>query len=109
MEEHFNENYMESDQFPKAAFKGNITDIAKVNFTANGSYIVSVAGDLTIHGITKKISATGTITVKAGKIAATSRFPIKPSDYNISIPKVVKDNIAETIDVTVSCTYDQKM
>jgi polyisoprenoid-binding protein YceI len=109
MEEHFNENYMESDQFPKAAFKGNIVDVAKINFTTDGSYNVTVAGDLTLHNVTKKISSNGTITVKAGKITATSKFTAKPSDYNISIPKLVKDNISETIEVTVSCNYDQKM
>ncbi|MEO5891362.1 MAG: YceI family protein [Ferruginibacter sp.] len=109
MEEHFNENYLESDKFPKATFKGNISDIAKVNFSAYGSYAVTVTGDLTIHGITKKVSSSGTVTVKSGKINATSKFIAKPSDYNIAIPKLVKDNIAETIEVTVNCDYDQKM
>jgi len=109
MEEHFNENYMESDKFPKATFKGNITDAAKVNFTADGSYNVTVDGELTLHNVTKKISASGIITVKGGKIAGTSKFTAKPSDYNITIPALVKDNISETIEVTVSCNYDQKM
>ncbi|MEP7144590.1 MAG: YceI family protein [Ferruginibacter sp.] len=109
MEEHFNENYLESDKFPKATFKGNITDIAKINFTADGSYNTTVTGDLTIHGVTQKVSSNGVITVKAGKINATAKFKAKPSDYNISIPKLVKDNIAETIEVTVNCDYDQKM
>jgi hypothetical protein len=109
MEEHFNENYLESDQYPKATFKGNIADLAKVNFTTDGSYNVSVSGDLTIHGVTQKISSTATITVKAGMINATSKFNARPADYNITIPKVVRDNIAETIEVTVSCNYDQKM
>lgn len=109
MEEHFNENYLESDKFPKATFKGNITDIAKINFTADGSYNTTVTGDLTIHGVTQKVSSNGVITVKAGKINATAKFKAKPSDYNISIPKLVKDNIAETIEITVNCDYDQKM
>ncbi|MBC7886562.1 MAG: YceI family protein [Ferruginibacter sp.] len=109
MEEHFNENYLESDKFPKATFKGNITDLAKVNFTTDGSYNVNIGGDLSMHGVSKKISAVGTITVKAGKIAGSSRFLVKPSEYDIRIPKLVKDNIAETIEITVSCNYDQKM
>jgi len=109
MEEHFNENYLESEKFPKASFKGTIADIAKVNFTTDGVYPVTVAGDLTIHGITQKVTTNGTVTVKAGKINATSKFNAKPADYNISIPKLVKDNISETIEVTVNCDYDQKM
>ena len=53
MEEHFNENYMESNTFPKANFKGTITDLGKVNFSKDGTYPVTVKGDLTIHGVTK--------------------------------------------------------
>ena len=109
MEEHFNENYIESEKFPKSTFKGNIADISKVNFNSDGTYNVSVAGDLTLHGVTQKVTSNGTITVKGGKINASAKFPAKPSDFNIEIPKLVKDNIAETIDVTVNCDYDQKM
>lgn len=109
MEEHFNENYLESDKYPKATFKGNIVDMSKVNFTADGSYKVMIAGDLTIHGITQKISTPATITIKAEKITATSGFIVKPTSYNISIPKVVRNNIAETIEVSVNCNYDHKM
>jgi polyisoprenoid-binding protein YceI len=109
MEEHFNENYMESNKFPKAIFKGNISDISKINFSKDGSYPVSVTGDLTMHGVTKKVTAPGTITVKNGVATANSKFSAKLADYNISVPKVVKDNIAEVIDITVACTYDQKM
>src|SRR6476661_3108538 len=53
MEEHFNENYMESEKFPKASFKGTVADISKVNFSKDGVYNVNVSGDLTIHGVTK--------------------------------------------------------
>lgn len=109
MEEHFNENYMESDKYPKAVFKGNISDLSKIDFSKDGNYAVNVSGDLTMHGVTKKVSAPGTLQVKGGKVTADSKFPIRLSDYNISIPKLVKDNIAEVIDVTVSCGYDQKM
>lgn len=109
MEEHFNENYMESDKFPKSTFKGVITDISKISFTKDGNYNVAVSGDLTIHGVTKKVTTPGTITIKAGNITATSKFNIKLADYNINIPGLVKDKIAETIEITVSCGYDQKM
>ena len=109
MEEHFNENYMESDKFPKATFKGTITDMSRVSFNTDGIYTVPVTGDMTLHGVTKKITTTGTIIIKAGKISASSKFPIRISEYNISVPNLVKDNIAESIDVTVNASFDQKM
>ena len=106
MEEHFNENYMESNTFPKANFKGTITDLGKVNFAADGTYPVNVKGDLTIHGVTKNIEVPGTITVSQGKISASSKFNVKVKDYNIKIPTAVVNNIAETISITVDCKYE---
>ena len=108
MQEHFNENYMESKKYPKATFKGRIVDLAKVNFAANGSYPVTVSGDLNMHGVTNKITTAGTVTVNGGAISASSKFPVSVADYNIKIPAVVKDNIAKVVDVTVSCMYDKK-
>lgn len=109
MEEHFNENYVESDKFPKSIFKGRIADLSKIDFTKDGTYNVVVKGDLTLHGITKNISTPGIINIKNGVISATSTFRITLADYGISIPKLVKNNISETIDISVNCTYDQKM
>ena len=109
MEEHFNENYMESDKYPKSIFKGKIENLSAVNFTKDGNYNVTVTGPLTMHGVTNTVSAAGTITIKNGIISASSKFKINLSDYKISIPSVVKNNIAETIDITVSCSYPNKM
>lgn len=109
MEEHFNENYMESDKYPKANFKGNVTDVSKVNFAKDGTYNVTVSGDLTMHGATNKVSAPGTIVVKNGVASGSSKFNLKLADYKISIPKLVKDNISETVEVTVNCDYNQKL
>ena len=106
MEEHFNENYLESNTYPKANFKGMIADIKKVDFTKEGNYTVTVNGDLMIHGVTKKIAVPGTITVTAGKIAATATFNVNIKDYNIKIPSTLVNNIAETVDVSVDCKYD---
>lgn len=108
MEEHFNENYLESGKFPKSTFKGKISNPAVVNFSKDGAYAVTVDGDMTLHGVTKKISSTGSITVKAGKISAFSKFTVKLKDFNISIPSLVADKISEDIDVTVDCKYDVK-
>ncbi len=106
MEEHFNENYMESNTFPKANFKGVITDLSKVNFSADGTYPVTVKGSLTIHGVTKNIEAPATVSVSQQKISAVSKFNIKVKDYNIKIPATVINNIAETISVTIDCKYE---
>ncbi len=109
MEEHFNDSYIESNKYPKSTFKGTVADIAKINFAKDGTYPVSVSGSLTIHGVTKAISAAGNIIVKDGKPTASSKFTIKPADYGITIPGSVKNNISETIEITVNCVLDQKM
>lgn len=106
MEEHFNENYMESNTFPKANFKGTITDLSKVNFYKDGAYTVTIKGDLTIHGVTKNIEVPATVSLSEGKINANSKFNIKVKEYNIKIPSTVVNNIAETITITVDCKYE---
>jgi hypothetical protein len=108
MEEHFNENYMESDQIPKASFKGRIDNIAAVNISKDGSYAVTAEGDLTIHGITKKVSIPGTVLIKGGQLQLLSRFKIAPKEYNIKIPSLVADKIEEAISVSVDCKYEKK-
>ena len=105
MEEHFNENYMESDKFPKSSFKGKITNLSSVNFSKDGIYDVSVEGDLTIRDATNKITTTGKIEVKNGELTATSKFNISPEDYKISIPSVVREKINKNLEVTVSMKY----
>ncbi len=105
MQEHFNENYLESDKFPRSTFSGKITNISEVNFSKTGKYETTVEGDLLIHGVTKKISAKGSFEVAENSINATSKFNIQPEDYNINIPGVVRNNIAKTIEVTVNMKY----
>jgi polyisoprenoid-binding protein YceI len=105
MEEHFNENYMESDKFPKTNFKGKITNLSSVNFSKNGTYDVTVEGDLTIHDVTNKISVNGTLEVVTGGINANSKFNIVPEDYKINIPGVVREKINKNLEVTVTMKY----
>ena len=105
MEEHFNENYMESEKFPKSVFKGKITDPSSVNFAKEGKYKVTVEGDLTIHNVTKRISAGGTIEILPGGIKAESKFNIVPEDYGITIPGVVRDKINKSLELTVLMNY----
>ncbi|MEO7263346.1 MAG: YceI family protein [Ferruginibacter sp.] len=109
MEEHFNENYLESDKYPKAIFKGIVEVADKLDISKDGTYKVKVSGDMTIHGVTKKVSVPGTLTSKEGVVTGNTVFNLKLADYNISIPKLVKDNIAEVIEIIVDCVYDQKL
>lgn len=101
MEEHFNENYMESSKFPKATFKGKILNFdPKKLSTAKTSY--DLEGDLTIHGVTKKIKSKISLVLNAGKVMATTSILVKPQDYNIEIPSLVKGKIAENAKVAIS-------
>jgi|SRR5688572_9052285 len=106
MQEHFNENYVESDKFPKAVFKGKIDNAADVKWTSDGVYPVSVTGKMTIHGVTNDMATKGTIEIKDGRISGKSTFNIKIADYDIAIPNVVKDKIAESVKVDVDLKYE---
>ena len=103
MQEHFNSDYMESDKFPKATFKGKIQE--QVDISKDGTYAITVTGDLTVHGVTQKRSVPGTIAIKNGVITMTSEFMVKCADHHITIPSIVFHNIAEIIKMNVSATY----
>ena len=107
MQEHFNENYMESETYPNSTFVGKVLNIKDVNLAKDGIYKVVVEGDLTMHGITKKINTNGTFEVKAGKITGTATFNVAPKDFNIKIPQAVIKNIAETIQVDVKINLEK--
>lgn len=105
MQEHFNEKYVESDQFPKATFKGKFTPNEAIDLNKDGNYELAVTGDLTIHGVTKPIETKATIEVKNGVVIGKTNFNVKVKDFDITIPKVVVENIAETVLVTSDFTY----
>lgn len=108
MQEHFNENYMESNTFPKAEFKGKLAGVTAEQLKKPGTYEVTVSGDLTIHGVTKPATAKGKVTVDAtGAISASSDFIVKPEDHGIKIPGMVRKNIAEEITVKVRLNYEK--
>jgi len=106
MQQHFNENYVESDKYPKAEFKGTITNNPAINYSKDGSYPTRVKGKLTIHGVSKDVETTGTLKINGGKIDANSTFNVLISDYNIKIPAVVKDKVSNTIKITVDCDLE---
>ena len=108
MEEHFNDDdYMASGKFPKAGFKGKITNISSINFSKDGTYSVLVNGNLTIRDITKPVASQGTITVKNGVVTAASNFKIQRKDYNVIGQSFVQEKIAEEIEINVNCQYDK--
>jgi hypothetical protein len=104
MQEHFNENYMESDKYPDALFKGTFTE--EIDFTQDGNYSVSVKGLLTIHNVTKERIISGVISVKKGIPTITSTFDVLCEDHQIKIPSVVFQKIAEKIKITVKANYN---
>jgi hypothetical protein len=106
MEEHFNENYLESSKFPKAEFRGTISNNSAVNYDKEGTYPVTVAGKLTIHGVTKDVETTGKIQVQGGKVLATASFSAALADYSIAIPGVVADKVAKSAKIDIDCSLE---
>ncbi len=99
MQEHYNENYVESSKFPKAIFKGKIDDMSKVNFKMEGVYNAKVSGNLEIHGVSKPYTVDAVFTVGGGHVIAETNFKVKCADHNIKIEASLKNNIAESIEV----------
>jgi hypothetical protein len=104
MEEHFNENYVESDKYPKATFSGTYT--GDVALDKDGVYRVTVKGNLTLHNVTRAIETAATLEVKGGHLLGVAEFKLKPEDFNIGIPSIVRDKIDKEIAVKVNidCT-----
>jgi hypothetical protein len=105
MEEHFNENYMESTKFPKSMFKGTIADIASIDLSTDGTYTTTVDGELEIRGIKKSVSSKITFTVTDGQVNGTCQFAVLVADFDIAIPNLVKDNIAKEVEISVNANY----
>lgn len=105
MQEHFNsEKWLNSEKFPKATFKGKITNLSAVNFKTDGAYSATVEGNLTFHGITKPVSTTASIVVKGKAVSTTSAFTIKLADFGIASPAVGTKILAEP-KITVAANF----
>jgi YceI-like domain. len=104
MEEHFNENYMESTKFPKAKFSGKIEGFNK-EMLKNPAAEVKVTGTLSVHGVDKTITVPVKLGMENGKLVGTAKFKVTPEDYSIAIPSLVRDKIAKQMDVTVKAEY----
>lgn len=103
MQEHFNENYMESDKFPTGDFDGQIIDLP--DLSKDGEYSVKVKGNFTIHGVKKEREFIVSLKVAGGKILGKTQFKVKCVDHNIEIPKLVVKNIAEDLEVGVEAEF----
>ena len=101
MQEHFNENYLESDKYPKATFTGHFVGFEAGQLATAGPHPVEVEGDLTLHGVTHRIRVPATVELRGGQLLAQATFPVASADYNIEIPRLVRNNIAKIISVHV--------
>ena len=104
MEEHFNENYLESSKYPKCTFSGTFQDFEGLG---DGSFTLKAKGEITLHGVTQPLEADVEFEVDANEIKAKTTFFLKVADFDIEIPKVVFYNIAETIEVNASFRFDK--
>ena len=109
MEEHFNNSsYMDSEKYPRAGFKGKITNLSAVDFTKDGTYKVSVQGDLNIRDVTKNVTIEGTIVISGGVVSVESNFSVARKEYHVIGESFVQSKISDQIQVIVKCKYDKR-
>ncbi|SEU03222.1 YceI family protein [Hymenobacter actinosclerus] len=106
MQEHFNENYMESDKYPRATFTGRFVDANLAQLATPGSHTVRAEGDLTLHGVTRRVAVPATLELKSGQLQAFATFNVAPADYNIEVPLLVRENIAKIVRIRVVLIAD---
>lgn len=102
MEEHFNEKYLETEKYPKSTFQGKIVDFQP---QLSGVQQVKAQGKFTLHGVTKDIEVPGILEMANGKVMMKSKFKVKLIDYNIARPKLLWQNIADEIEVTIDFIF----
>lgn len=105
MQEHFNENYVESSKYPKASFMGTVTNMEELDLKKDGKYTLDVKGEITLHGVTMPLEVKAEATVSNGALQARAVFPLTVKDFKIEVPRLVVDNIAEVVEVTVAFNY----
>jgi polyisoprenoid-binding protein YceI len=102
MQKHFNEEYVESEKYPRASFSGTIQNIKSIDLSKEGKYTAKVVGTLTMHGVTKPVQTSAILTIGKGKIAATATMSINMSDFKIDASAVT-----EKVDLEINCNYTQ--
>jgi len=101
MQDHFNENYAESEKYPRSRFSGTLLKTPSDEELRSGPQNVEVQGKLTIHGVTRKVKVPGIMYLRGNELVVTSKFAVAPADYKIKIPALVRNNIAKSIDVSL--------
>lgn len=97
MQEHFNENYIESAKYPTATFSGKLDKA--IDYTKDGEYDASATGKFTVHGVTKTKTINGKMKIDGGKISIISDFQVPLTDHKIDVPEIVFVKIAQNIQV----------
>ncbi|MDH5381735.1 MAG: YceI family protein [Cyclobacteriaceae bacterium] len=105
MKEHFNEKYMHSDKYPRAMFVGIVSGF---DLSIKEKQTVVVKGKLTIHGVSKEVSVTGTFEPQGNTIKMSAKFPAKLVDYKIERPQLLWENIAEEVEITVDFNFNKQ-
>ena len=107
MQEHFNENYMESEKFPRATFTGQLLNAPQVlKLLATSGQTVEVEGNLTIHGVTRKVIVAGTLQHRDSQVVLVAYFNVAPADYAIDVPLLVREHIAKSVSIRLNVTCD---
>lgn len=104
MQEHFNENYVETEKYPYTIFKGKINE--PIDWTKDGEHKVTVTGTLSMHGVDKERTLEGTVSVKGTEISIATKFNIHIADHNIKVPSLYIQNIAEDVEVKLNATLE---
>lgn len=103
MQDHFNENYVESGKYPTATFRGVINE--KIDWTKDGVYDITATGDMVMHGVTKRITEKGKLQIRNGEITISNFYTIKFTDYGVEIPSLLIKQLSDTVEVTINCIY----
>lgn len=104
MEEHFNNNYMESDRYPRAVFKGKIEKFDLKNLNSE-LMVYQINGKMTIRGKSQKITVKGTLKRVADGIELYSEFPLNTDDFNIEIPFIVRSKVSKKVNTQIACVF----
>lgn len=106
MHQQFNQDYLESQKYPKASFQGQIQNLSGINFNQDGTVPIHVKGILNLHGVSREVNEKGTITINGNQIRLNAKFWITLSDYQVKRPAILKEKIAKDVLVEVNTTFN---
>jgi len=106
MHQHFNQDYLESQKYPKANFQGQIQNLSQIDLNRDGSYSVTVTGVLNLHGVSKKVTEKGTLSIQGDQVKIKAKFSILVADFQVKTPAILKDKIAKTVLIEVDVAFN---